>query len=268
MEKITLPLSPPLMVEFFKDKTTEYFIDYDASLNNLQSARFLLMYIANLGLTCNVDKITDEFVAEYMMLREFATINNVKVAHANILYYGKYESLFYQDDGEDDWIKMFDEQRIENFIRLYPDIVLVQKAFLNSMPLYILSRQGIDAENPNTEQIRNAFKGKVTDQLFEQIGFPLLMLFSQKDFLMMYLRENVPLIDQIYFTRYFEEYMFGGKSLFAYFASPKNAYMGLVQLLTNINQGDEQAKTTLVDLTTKMTRFLEEAANGNTCSEQ
>ena len=93
-----LPLSPTDMVEFFKNKDVEYTIDYEASLKNLNSPKFLLMYIANLGLKCNIDTVTTELMVDYMQLKEFADILNFKLTHANILYLAKFGEMLFTEN--------------------------------------------------------------------------------------------------------------------------------------------------------------------------
>lgn len=248
-ESFVLPLSPQQMVDFFKDKDRVFLINYEESLKNFQTPRFLLMYVANLGLVCNVDKITDELLAEYMVMKEFADIVNLRRAHANVVYVGKYESsLLYVDD---EWIELFPYDRVVQFIQDHPVLVLAHMSFLNSLPLYALTR----IESTNREDLSS----KVVEGTIDELGFSLLHLLSLKDFLMMYLQQNVPLEDQLYFSRYFDEYMYGGKNLFAYFENPNNLFYGALLLTYSSLTGDEESKATLDSMTTELDSLLAKA---------
>ena len=247
MNKTTLPLSPQQMVEFFKNKDEKLTIDYNKSLYNVKSPKFLLMYIANLGLTCDVDVVTDELLYEYLTLTEFTDIQNLQYIHANILYLGKYGEVLY-----DELLTYYSVDDMIRFIQANPTLIQTQMAFINSMPLFIDAHKGIGEDEPNKEHAK-----KSTDKLYDELGFSIISLFSLSDFLMSYLRLNIDIKDQIYFTRYFDEYMYGGKNLFGLFNNNMNSYMGLVQLVTDAEH-DAEAKQVLDDLTNTMTNILHE----------
>lgn len=233
MEKVTLPLSPERMVDFFKDKEQVYTINVKESLEALQSARFMLMYIANLGLTCNLDMINNEILREYMFLKEMPDIINLRYAHANTLYLAKYGEFCYLDEGLE-WLK----QEAIDFVKANAQLVVTQLAFLNSTQLYILCqmKDGIYREQLTSDS-------KMTDEAFVELGFTILKLYTVKDFLLQFLADCPEMHNQIYFKRYFEEYMFNGKNLFAYFSNDKNAYMGLVNLMTSSMIDNDQEAT-------------------------
>jgi len=256
-ELTVLPLSPEDMVEFFKDKERRYTIDYRGSLENLQSPKFLLTYIANLGIRCDMNECPDELMAEYMILKEQAPVRNLCIAHGNILSMGKHGEMWEDVD------ELFDVERTVAFIQNHPDLVLMQMAFLNSLPLFTLTRMDLEPDSGEGEpNIREHLPEGVveTDAAYEELGFTLLDLIMKEDFLLYYLHDNPPMEDQIYFTRYFEEYMFGGRNLFYYLYKETNGYMSLVRLATLAAKGDEEAQKSLDKVTELVDKMLEDVA--------
>ena len=94
--------------------------------------------------------------------------------------------------------------------------------------------------------------------MYDEIGISIPLLFGFEDFLLMYLHQNIPVEDQLYFTRYFDEYIFGGKNLFAFFDSEENSFMGLVKLATAAASGDKQYQTVAESLIEKVTGLVEQ----------
>lgn len=224
------------MVDFFKNKDQQYVIDVNASIENLVNPKFLLMYIANLGLRCDVDIITDELMEEYMQLKEFTNIMNLQRTHANILYLAKFGEMLYFDY-EYAWCM---DECVE-FAKTHHNILLNQLAFLNSIPLYLLTRLGA-TDTEEFGPLKDQLITTQTDKQFDEIGYSVVKLFTIKDFLMAYLHANIPLSDQIYYTRYFDDYMFNGSNIFTYVFNEKNAYAGLFQLIVETETDDESKK--------------------------
>lgn len=238
------------MVEFFKNKDVEYTIDYEASVKNLSNPKFLLMYIANLGLKCNIDTITTELMVGYMELKEFADILNLKLTHANILYLAKFGEMLFTDD---EYVWSLDESI--DFAKTHHDLLISQMAFLNSIPLYILTKLNApegEAHGPLKDQLINT----TCDEKFDCIGYSVIQLFAVTSFLLRYLHANIPLEDQIYYTQYFDEYMFNGSNMFAYIMNDKNEYAGLCQLAADADAGDKDAVALLYDLMDKMNTIV------------
>lgn len=250
MEKIVLPLSPTDMVAFFADKEQEYLIDFHESIKNLSNPKFLLMYIANLGLTCNIDVITPKLLEEYMQLKEFCNVVNLKLTHANVLYLAKYGEVLYT---EQDRLLSLDDSI--DFAMTHHNILIHQMAFLNSMPLYILTRLGAK-EGDRYGPLKERLVTLESDEQYDEIGYSLIQLFTVPDFLLAYLHTNIPLEDQIYFVRYFDEYMFNGGNIFSYVFHEKNAYAGLFQLVSDMDAGDDEATTTVTNLLADMQAIL------------
>ena len=235
------------MVEFFKNKDKHYIIDSDASVKNLVSPKFLLMYIANLGLHCDIDNITPELILEYMKLKEFTNIANLQYTHANILNLAKHGEMLYSEDAGlmpmDECIEVAKNNN---------ELLIHQLALINSIPLYILTRLGASEDEPFGPLYDTVITHKTNDQ-FDDIGYSVIKLFSIPDFLLSFLSTNIPIEDQIYFTRYFDEYMFNGSNIFSYIFNNKNAYAGLCQLLSDVEAGNEESQAIMSTLIANMT---------------
>jgi len=250
VEKIVLPLTPTDMVEFFKDKNQAYLIDYHASLANLSNPKFLLMYIANLGLNCNIDVITHELMDEYMRLKEFSEVQNLKITHANILGLAKHGDMFYTDHPH-----LWSIDECIDFATQHHSLLIPQMAFVNSIPLYMLTKLGA-GEGEEFGPLHDTLITTVTDEQFDEIGYSVVKLFTIKDFLMAYLCTNIPLSDQIYYTRYFDEYMFNGGNIFSYVFNDKSAYAGLITLAAEMDAGDTVAGDKIKQLMIDMQAML------------
>lgn len=250
VNKTVLPLSPTDMVAFFKNKDAEFTIDYEASLANLSNPKFLLMYIANLGLKCNIDTITPKLMKEYMQLKEFADILNLKLTHANILYLAKFGEMLFTDN---EYLWSMDD--CIEFAKNHNSLLLNQMAFLNSIPLYVLTKLNA-TEGEQHGPYKDLLVRTVSDEKFDDIGYSTVQLFTVSSFLLRYLHANVPLEDQIYYTQYFDEYMFNGSNIFAYIMNDKNEYACLCQLAASADAGDADAITTLEDIMNKMNTII------------
>ena len=79
----------------FEDRDRIFFIDYEKSVENMNNPKFLLMYVANLGLNCMIDKVTPELLENYMTMREATNIINLRYVHANVLYLAKYGDVLF-----------------------------------------------------------------------------------------------------------------------------------------------------------------------------
>lgn len=233
MNKISLPLSPDIMVKFFQDKSIIFDIDFDASIQSLTESS-MIRYLSNLSITCTIDKITDDLLLQYMIINEVCNISNLTIAHANVLYFAKYGKVLYPHGLLD-----FNEDNMSAFIANNMEVIIVQLMFLDSMLLYFLTRD---------EKFKSLYDNdNVDDTTHAEIGFSFLKLFELSDFLLIY-SEDVPNpSDQTYYSRYFDDYMFGGKNLYSFV--PTNAYFGLIAKLT-LGYEDEDVRNDLKSLHT------------------
>lgn len=264
MNKKTLPLAPMDMVAFFKDKTQVCYVDYDASLENLKSPLFIATYAANLGLMCNLDKITPEFMVSYMTSTSTScTILNAQRVHANILYYAKCQEILYTDV-----LDLFTEQQICEFIKANVDMIWLQVKFVNSIELYITTcGDRDDSEGAVDESLATKYHTPVDEQLHPEIGFTVLKLFGLEEFLMIWNEHYVPLNEQTYFKRYFEEYMFDGNNMFSKVAVPGNLYFGLAVFIADAH-GNYRSSVELMNTWIEMSRIVDGTEVADKMKEQ
>jgi len=201
LKKVTLPLSPENMVEFFKDKDQVYEINVSDTLADM-TERAMMMYISNLGLKCAFDHVSSTMMEEYMVMKNFLESPMLTAIHANIIYFLKYQEIPYTIALED-----FDIEAIIKFIDEHEDLVIEQAVFLDSFLLYITTcKEGevIPVGQP------------VDTELHDELGFSIIKLLNHEDFMIVFSKTIPPLDEQTYYTQYFDEYMFKGKNLFYY----------------------------------------------------
>lgn len=199
---IKLPLSPTDMVEFFKDKSVLHVIDVDNTADDMNE-RSMLLYLANLGIHCSFTRITNELMAEYIVLKETVDSPDLIGVHANILGYIKYQEILYPE-----LESAFPVDRIIDFAEANAETLAEQLVFLDSFLLYAMSRQ----EDVSASELSS----NTDDELHESISLALISLLNFEDFMIMYSRDIPRLSEQTYYTRYFDDYMFRGKNLFDY----------------------------------------------------
>lgn len=226
-------------------------IDYEKSIQKITSPKFILLYIANMGMVCNIDKITPELMSEYMKLNEFSDIANLHHTHANILHLAKYGEMLSDDV---DWAWTIDE--CIDFAQVNHSILIPQLAFINSMPLYLLTHMSAEGNNINKRNY-DTIVSLQTNERIDEIGYSVIKLLTLSGFLLSMLRTNIPLSHQIYFTSYFDECIFNGNSLFAYMFDGNNEYTGLVVLITEaVSENGEDAMATLSSLMHNMQQLV------------
>jgi len=236
--KTELPLPAELMVQFFNDKSQIFEIDYLKTKENLVP-KSMLVYLANLKIDCDFDFIDAELMKEFMMLKETTNITNLQYMYANILYYGKYNEILY-----DDFLPPFS---IEQFISDNNTIVRHHINVLNSLPLFVSACYKRQEQNDVTVTQNVVDHLKTDNRVHSEFGFAMLGLFQLSDFMMAFMEDTLPLEEQTYFVQYFDEFMFGGKNLFYYFSHPNNTYFGLATILTGVLiDDDDDAKERLL----------------------
>lgn len=224
--KTALPLPAQVMVEFFKNKKGVFFeIDYATSVANLRTPQAILNYVANLKLNASlqVDKVPVELLASYSVMRDVVQIEQLTRIHANLLYFCKYGKVLYEDT-----LELFPLESIVEYVQANSHDVMVQLALLNSIPLFVAT--SVDAD-PDTVRCEHELVKVVDTELRPAISVNLFQLFSYEEFLVMFLEQNVPIEQQVYFKPHYDTNMYGGKTMFGSFAVEGNLYFGLCQYL-------------------------------------
>lgn len=215
LKKVALPLSPNDMVEFFKDKSQFYEVDMETSLKDM-TERSLLSYLANLGINCTFTKVTPTLMKEYMFMKDFVNSPMLAAIHANIVYFLKYDEIAYSFAEED-----FGIDDIRQFVLDNDELIVEQCVFLDSFLLFAATRK---------EDSEVKYEN-VDEELHDEIGFSVLRLLTFDDFMLTYSKSIPPLEDQVYYTKYFDDYMFKGQNLFHYAAA--SPLFGLFAIVEN-----------------------------------
>lgn len=217
----TLPLEAEQLGQFFDNTETLFEIDYPSSLANLGSPIAVLTYIANLGMTCTLEgELDNQLLVEYMTFKSLTDIKNLQLIHANVLHYGKFGTRLYP-------LTQFGDEQTKHFYEENQHLVNFHMAFINSTQLYLYST----TFEPKLKEI-----SQISSETHNEIGFSILRLFSIEDFMVIYMSQNPPLTDQIYFERYFDEKVFRGAPLMVYFHHPNNMYAGITMAVANLEE--------------------------------
>lgn len=116
----------------------------------------------------------------------------------------------------------FDEKTIVTFIVDHEVLVIEQAVFLDSFLLFAESkRKGFELPDGQPKD----------EEMHDELGFSLLKLLTYEDFMIVFARRIPPLDEQIYYTKYFDGYIFKGQNLF-YYAS-KSPLFGMISVIEN-----------------------------------
>lgn len=230
------------MVQFFKDRAnTVFVVDYAESLKALRTHQAILNYAANLKLNVveliNCD-VTVDLLHAFAVMRDQCRIDPLTKILANVLYFCKYGEVLYIDSFES-----FNFTKIVEYVTTHRESLLIQLAFLNSLPLYV----AISHDQTDQLPVEGDWIKSRDTQVHPEISMNLFNLFTHEHFLIMFLERSVPLEDQIYFEAHFERHMYQGKSLFGLFGVAENTYFLMCKHVTDsIKDGLERVK--LIDL--------------------
>jgi hypothetical protein len=247
ISKVTVPLSPDLMVEMFnerKDGTNRLYV-IETEESQLQG-RGMLLYLANLKIPCVFDVVSDELMLEYLTVSEIVDSPQMKMIHANMLGIIKNEHVLYPSAVED-----FSIERMIDFITNNAELFNDQCMFVESIPLFVeVSLRRVDVEQDEEDAQYITVKNQeltefIDDELNPNLGINLFSLLAYDDFLICYLTETVELSEQTYYSRYFDEYMFGGKNLFGLIGN--SAFFGLLLLYSSEDDELDEAKNAFAD---------------------
>ena len=195
MIETIVPIELKNLKKYFEDKTKTYNIDYEKS--KLKGAQFLT-YISNLDIPCDISNYDDELLLAYFETQMLVNIPMLERVAMQVLF--EHKGL------------------IKNvvhgaFISQNLEIIEQWANKLESLPLYNMSIIG-----------EGAFKDFVDsypkDDSNDVKGINFVSLLKHKDFYFYYNKSNEKNVR--YYTKYFTEYMFKGKSLFDYWGVKEN----------------------------------------------
>lgn len=196
--KTTAPISIEDLKVYFKDKNISYLIDYS---NSSLKEEKLLVYLSNLDLPCNIEFANKEEL--YQLLRvylSFSSIVNIEILEHKIM------DILFQSKG---LIELVDA----DFIEENKDQILEWTKKLDSLTLFNMWSIDLD----ETKQFVKQFPENDTDDLS---GVNFLNLLKYNHFYGFY--DVIDEFNLIYYSKYFNDYIFKGKNLYSYWANENN----------------------------------------------
>lgn len=197
----TINTSAPIPVEelkhFFADKTTFYQIDEKSS--ELQGMK-LLTYLSNLDLPCDIT-LSDEsttLLQDYFNSPFIVSIDSLEKRAMEVLF--QFKGIITGNDAE--------------FIEANRDIIQHWVDRLDSLLLYNMYMV-------NEESAKEFVRSHPEDDIDSVVGVNFVSLLKHEAFYLYYAAE----IDQSrlkYYSKYFNDPMFRGKSIFAYWGTVNN----------------------------------------------
>lgn len=219
------PLGMDALKVVFEDKSTIFEFDVEENKPTMNS-KALLIYTANLGMKTNIINPDMEALKYYMTLQSINNDVNLPWLHANVLLFARTGEMMYPGAEGELFYQQFVEQNVEMIAR--------QCQFIDSMILY----QQFIYEDTTEEQIIE-MADEVDPETYEDIGLNIVNLFALEPFLVDWFALVPPLV-RTYFKTYFNEYMFQGKNLFAWYAVNNNYFMKMAMVLKQNNYFRDQ----------------------------
>ncbi len=231
IRRVTVPLGVEQMKEFFTNKNLLYFVDYSKS--SLKGVVFLT-YLSNLDLPFEVDLENSTFEEKEGLLVSYMTARNItksKVMSFNLA------SLLLKNRGVDinqvfdDLI--FTDEESSQFIENNKELITKWNTFLESTILFsITSMEELDKKLEIEENYE-----VVNDPQY--LGLNVVNLFSIPSFMELFF--SAPSKGELkFFKPQFEETMFRGKNLYAYFNVDENSVFHAFGGLVNGKLGAEE----------------------------
>lgn len=187
MIETTAPISIDNLKKYFEDKDTSFLIDYEQS--ELKGDK-LLVYLSNLAVPCDLKNFDADLVEAYLRTTMLVNIPSVEMEVIRLLFLMKEGQPVPFVDLLMDWERKIDSLTLYN---MYVIDVPEFKTFVESFP---------EDDTKSLEGINfvSLLKNEEMYVLFEKIR-----------------EENLT-----NFTSYFNEYMFGGKNLYSFWANGNN----------------------------------------------
>lgn len=225
------PISIENLKKYFTDKSTVFSISYNGS--SLKGAK-LLTYLSNLDIPCDInfkgcsDEEINEFLQDYLSSNMIVNIPSVEMCVIHILgqakgVYPLIDSDFIEHNKEviNKWISKIDS------LTLYNMFIVSEDAFKD----FVLNFEEDDTKSLEGVNFISLLKHETFYDLYQKIDKSSLK----------------------YYSSYFNEYMFKGKSLFNYWANENNPLFLLTYTISSGDMNNEEyakaVKTSQEELT-------------------
>jgi hypothetical protein len=226
-----VPIAIEDLKKYFTDKSVFYVVDYKNS--KLKGFKFLT-YLSNLDIPCNVDLSTLDQEETYDLLNEYlhssmiVNIRSLEFLTMDVLkeYKGLTEKYYHSD-----------------FIANHGEILDKWVNKLDSLTIYNMQAIG----QQEFKDFAHTFSESDEDEL---IGVNFISLLKNPEFYDFYRKIDTSKLK--YYTHYFEDYMFQGKSMFSFWANENNPLFlltyGIAEGLIDPKKYNEVKKQTLEEL--------------------
>lgn len=197
--KTIAPISIEDLKKYFTDKTITYIIDYT---NSTIKGQKLLTYLSNLDIPCDI-RFTykheeEELLKEYLNFQMVCNIPELESCCIELLL--EYKGLV-------------EYPRYKDFIAQNEDVIKSWVSKLNSLTLY-------NMYIVNAPEFKEFVASFPLDETNEVVGVNFVSLLKHEKFYDFYLEVDPSTMK--FYKRYFEDYMFKGKNLYAYWTTPNN----------------------------------------------
>lgn len=215
--KTTAPLAVDDLKKYFVDKETKFIIDYE---NSTLKGEKLLTYLGNLDLPVDVENYTDELLEAYLHSKSIVNIPTVELNIIDLLL--GYKFTFMPQSPENNLHGEFYSRN--------KDILDKWVSKLDSLTLY--NMWTIEADD-----FKNHVKEYPEDTTNDLEGVNFVSILKHQDFFIWF--DKVEEKSLKYYSKYFNDYMFKGKSLYNFWANENNP---MFLLTWGIASGEVNAK--------------------------
>lgn len=223
-----VPIAIADLKKYFTDKSVFYIIDYKNS--TLKGSKFLT-YLSNLDIPCNVDLSNLDMAETYELLNEY--LNSSMISNINSLEFLAMDVLKEHKGLTDEIIH-------RDFNIQHRDILDRWINKLDSLTVYNMHVVGDNQFKEFTSQF------PVSDEA-ELVGVNFISLLKHREFYDFYAKVDTTKLK--FYTHYFEDYMFKGKSMFSFWANENNPLFlltyGIAEGLVDPEKYNEAKRQTL-----------------------
>jgi hypothetical protein len=213
---------------YFQDKDTKYLIDY--GISDLKGEK-LLTYLGNLDLPCDIiydnDESLFEMVEAYLKFTHIVNIQSLELRVIDMLLQRK----------------NLKQQFTPNAVERFGDLLdqWIQK--LEALVLYNIHML-------NDESLKESVSNQPHNDTDSTEGINFVSLLKHSDFYTFY--ESINDSNIVYYTKYFNDYMFKGQNLYSYWANENNPMFlltwGIANGIVTKEQYDASVITSLVEI--------------------
>lgn len=196
--KTKAPIGIEELKVYFQDKSTKYLIDYATS--DLKGVK-LLTYLGNLDLPCDIIYDSNdslfEMVEAYLSFTHVVNIESLELRVIDMLLQRKNLKQQFTPTA----VEKFGTQ-LDQWIRKLESLVLYN--------VYMI----------NDDSIRETISEHQSDDTDSTEGINFVSLLKHPEFYTFF--ESISESNLVYFTKYFNDYMFKGQNLYSYWANENN----------------------------------------------